>query len=329
MCHFREQCSVDQTGSSTERSGMAEQVTVLSGGLSTELEAAGLLTQGDPLWSARLLHTNPQAIKAVHTNFLKSGADVLSTASYQASIEGFIQHLGLDFDEAANLFTVAVRQAEEAAEDFTVQSSKKRQILIAGSIGPYGAFLHDGSEYTGRYAQDMSIGELKDWHRVQMQCLAAAGIELFAFETIPSQKEAEALVQLLREFPNNKAWLSYSCQSPATTSFGDRFDEAVNVAAESNQMVAVGVNCCSPAFVSPLLTSANKKQGRKINWIVYPNSGEKWDHNMGWQGSHTDKALSAYASEWVQLGARWIGGCCRTTPTDIASIRAILLANNL
>ncbi|XP_069826847.1 uncharacterized protein [Dendropsophus ebraccatus] len=303
---------------------MAEQVTVLSGGLSTELEAAGLLIQGDPLWSARLLHTNPQAIKTVHTNFLKSGADVLSTATYQATIQGFRQHLGLDFDEAANLFTVAVRQAKESAEDFTIRSPEKRKILVAGSIGPYGAFLHDGSEYTGSYVKDMSIEELKDWHRIQMTCLAASGIDLFAFETIPSQKEAESLVQLLREFPNEKAWLSYSCQNISMTSFGDKFDEAVSMAARSNQLVAIGVNCCSPDFVSPLLTSASKKQGRKIDWIVYPNSGEKWDHNLGWQGSNTDKTLSEYALEWVQHGARWIGGCCRTSPADIASIRDIL-----
>lgn len=303
---------------------MAEQVTILSGGLSTELEAAGFLIQGDPLWSARLLHTNPQAIKTVHTNFLKSGADVLSTATYQATIEGFIRHLGLNFEEAANLFTVAVRQAQESAEAFTMQSPEKRKILIAGSVGPYGAFLHDGSEYTGNYVKDMSIQELKDWHRTQMKCLAAAGIDLFAFETIPSQKEAEALVQLLREFPNTKAWLSYSCQNMSMTSFGEKFDEAVSIAVGSDQLVAVGVNCCSPALVGPLLTSANQAQGQKIDWIVYPNSGEKWNHNLGWQGSNTDKALSEYALEWVQLGARWIGGCCRTTPSDIASIRDIL-----
>ncbi|XP_044140524.1 homocysteine S-methyltransferase 1-like isoform X2 [Bufo gargarizans] len=260
--------------------------------------------------------------------FLRSGAEVLSTATYQASVEGFKQHLGLNSDEAANLFTVAVQQAKESAEDFTRQCSEKRRILIAGSIGPYGAFLHDGSEYTGSYVKDMSIEQLKDWHRIQMKCLAAAGIDLFAFETIPSQKEAEALVQLLREFPNHRAWLSYSCQSASMTSFRERFDDAVSIAAGSTQLMAVGVNCCSPAFVGPLLSSANKKQRQKIDWIVYPNSGEKWDHNLGWQGSNTNKAISEYALEWIQLGARWIGGCCRTTPTDIASIQDVLQTNN-
>ncbi|KAM4795548.1 uncharacterized protein WCC33_000607 [Rhinophrynus dorsalis] len=301
-----------------------DEVKILSGGLSTELEAAGLLLQGDPLWSARLLQTNPQAIKNVHTSFLKSGADVLSTSTYQASIEGFQKHLGLKVEKATELFHLGVNLAKEAAVEFNKQSSDNRRILIAGSIGPYGASLHDGSEYSGSYVNGMSTEELKNWHRVQMQCLASAGIDLFAFETIPSQKEAEALVEVLREFPNSKAWLSYSCQSASSTSYGDKFDEAVKVAVRSEQLVAVGVNCCSPAFISPLLALANKNHGLDIGWIVYPNSGEKWDHSMGWQGCNLEKAISTRALEWVQLGAKWIGGCCRTTPSDIASLRQTL-----
>ncbi|XP_018432103.1 PREDICTED: homocysteine S-methyltransferase 1-like [Nanorana parkeri] len=304
---------------------MAERVRILSGGLSTELEAAGFIIQGDPLWSARLLHTYPQAIKDAHTSFLKSGSEVLSTATYQASIEGFVQHLGVTVDGAAELFNVAVSLAREAAEEFNTQSSEKRNILIAGSIGPYGAFLHDGSEYTGTYVRDMSIEELKNWHRVQMQCLASAGVDLFAMETIPSQKEAEALVQVLREFPNSKAWLSYSCQDISSTSYGDKFEEAVKVSAATPQLVAVGVNCCSPDFISPLLSSANKNcNNLQMDWIVYPNSGEKWDHNLGWRSSSIEKPLSEHALEWFQLGARWIGGCCQSTPAEIESLRKIL-----
>ncbi|KAM9321202.1 uncharacterized protein PAF06_005765 [Gastrophryne carolinensis] len=303
---------------------MTAPLTLLSGGLSTELEAAGLLIQGDPLWSARLLHTNPQAIKDVHKSYLFSGSDVLSTATYQASIEGFIQHLGMKADAAAELFNVAASLAKEAAFEFNAQSTDKKNVLIAGSVGPYGAFLHDGSEYTGAYVKDMSIEELKNWHRVQMQCLSSAGVDVFAFETIPSRKEAEALVQLLREFPNTKAWLSYSCQSVSSTSYGDKFEEAVKVAAATPQLVAIGVNCCSPNFVGSLLSSANKNTGLDIDWIVYPNSGEKWDHTLGWQNPDNDISLSKHALEWVQLGARWIGGCCRTTPSDIANLQDIL-----
>ncbi|XP_072267883.1 uncharacterized protein [Pyxicephalus adspersus] len=256
--------------------------------------------------------------------YLKSGSEVLSTATYQASIEGFVQYLDVNADEAAELFKVAVSLAREAAEEFNMQSSEKRNILIAGSIGPYGAFLHDGSEYNGSYVRDMSIEELKNWHRVQMQCLASAGVDLFAIETIPSQKEAEALVQVLREFPNSKAWLSYSCQSIFSTSYGDKFEDAVKVAATTSQLEAIGVNCCSPDFITSLLSSANKNCKQEIGWIVYPNSGEKWDHDLGWQNSSNGKPLSEYALEWLHLGARWIGGCCRTTPSEIKRLQDVL-----
>uniref|UniRef100_A0A8C5LPS1 Hcy-binding domain-containing protein n=1 Tax=Leptobrachium leishanense TaxID=445787 RepID=A0A8C5LPS1_9ANUR len=256
---------------------------------------------GDPLWSARLLKTNPQAIKSVHASFLKSGADVLTTATYQASVLGFQNHLNLNEEEAAELFHVGVRLAREAAEELN------KNVLIAGSIGPYGAFLHDGSEYTGNYVTDMTIEDLKNWHRPQMHCLASAGIDMFAFETIPSQKEAQALIMLLREFPNIKAWLSYSCKSTSSTCYGDKFEEAVKVGIGSDQLVAVGVNCCPPDIVTPLLASANKNQTPKTGWIVYPNSGEAWDHDSGWQGRSTEKPLESRVLQWVNLGANWIG----------------------
>ncbi|XP_030057193.1 homocysteine S-methyltransferase 1 isoform X1 [Microcaecilia unicolor] len=301
-----------------------EDVKILDGGLSTELEAAGFLIQGDPLWSARMLHTNPQAIKDIHLRFLQSGAEVITTATYQASVEGFCRYLGLQTEEAAELLQLGVKLAKEAAEEFSFQSSEKKRILIAGSVGPYGAFLHDASEYTGHYVDTMSLEELKAWHRQQIRCLESAGVDLIAMETIPSQKEAEALVELLREFPNTKAWLSYSCQDEQHTSHGENFEEAVKVATKSKQLVALGLNCCPPNVVSPLLTSANKNKCLDIEWIIYPNSGEVWDIHAGWKGCSIERPLAVWALEWIHLGAKWIGGCCRTTPSDIADLQQML-----
>ncbi|KAM9482351.1 homocysteine S-methyltransferase YbgG isoform 2-T2 [Clarias gariepinus] len=187
---------------------------ILDGGLSTELEERGFHIQGDPLWSARILHTNPGAVKDVHNSFLQCGSDVITTATYQASVEGFIKHLGVKSEEAENLIMSGVRLAKESAVDFMASclTTDRKAPLVAGSVGPFGAFLHDGSEYTGVYASSMSVEELKNWHRPQIRCLVAAGADLLALETIPSLKEAEALVELLREFPDAKAWLSFSCR---------------------------------------------------------------------------------------------------------------------
>ncbi|XP_008291541.1 homocysteine S-methyltransferase 1 [Stegastes partitus] len=295
---------------------------ILDGGLATELEAQGAKLQGDPLWSARLLQTDPQAIKDAHYSFLLSGADVITTATYQASISGFIEHLDVSSEGARELLMSGVHLAKETVTRF---DCGHRRLLVAGSVGPYGAFLHDGSEYTGAYAQEMSVEELKVWHRPQIDSLAAAGADLIAFETIPSIKEAEALVELLREFPDCKAWLSFSCKDGKCISDGSLFTDAVQVSSRSTQLLAVGVNCCSPDVVEPLLDSARTLLSPDLSWVVYPNSGEEWDTERGWKTSEKTSAWRPELSDtWVKQGAALIGGCCRVGPAQVAELRSKL-----
>ncbi|XDV35821.1 hypothetical protein PO909_005696 [Leuciscus waleckii] len=296
---------------------------ILDGGLATELEASGFQLQGDPLWSARLLHTNPQAIKDVHYRFLQSGSDVITTATYQATIEGFVKYLGLRTEEAQQMMMSGVQLAKETVREFmshSPESEDRREPLVAGSVGPYGAFLHDGSEYTGAYEDKMTLEELKDWHRPQIQCLVKAGADLVAMETIPGLKEAEALVEVLKEFPEIKAWLSFSCKDIHNISSGRSFSEAVQVACRSTQLVAVGVNCCPAPLVKPLLESAKSHKKADLSWVVYPNSGERWDPKTGWI---TEKQMSfaKLSLDWKEQGALWIGGCCRVGPADITALK--------
>ncbi|KAK7155315.1 hypothetical protein R3I93_010071 [Phoxinus phoxinus] len=295
---------------------------ILDGGLATELEASGFQLQGDPLWSARLLHTNPQAIKDVHYRFLQSGSDVITTATYQATIEGFVKYLGLRPEEAQQMMMSGVQLAKETVREFMSHSpeSDRREPLVAGSVGPYGAFLHDGSEYTGAYEDKMTLEELKDWHRPQIQCLVKAGADLVAMETIPGLKEAEALVEVLKEFPEMKAWLSFSCKDIHNISSGRSFSEAVQVACRSTQLVAVGVNCCPATLVKPLLESANSHKKADLSWVVYPNSGERWDPKTGWI-TEKQTSFAKLSLDWKEQGALWIGGCCRVGPADITALK--------
>ncbi|XP_068608780.1 homocysteine S-methyltransferase [Brachionichthys hirsutus] len=297
---------------------------VLDGGFSTELAAQGVELKGDPLWGSGLLHTNPQAIRDVHYRFLLSGADVISTATYQASVAGFIDHLNLSSERARELIMSGVQLAKETVETFVSERHPTGPTcpLVAGSVGPFGAVLLDGSEYTGAYAAGMSVGEFKDWHRPRMECLAAAGADLFAIETIPSIKEAEALVELLREFPDAKAWLSFSCKDGKSISDGSPFAGAVQMARRSTQLAAVGVNCCPPSLVAPVLESAQSLRSPDMAWVVYPNSGEEWVRERGWLSSDKESALLPDLSRgWVKQGAALIGGCCRIGPAHIADLR--------
>lgn len=294
-----------------------QYVLILDGGLATELERRGADLRHE-LWSARVLMEDPGLIRDVHLAFLEAGADVITTASYQASLEGF-ERAGLDRGRAAQMMRRSVTLACDARVVFCADTAPGSRLrpLVAASIGPYGACLADGSEYHGNYGLDKQ--QLIDFHRPRMEILADTDADLFAFETIPSLLEAQALLELLAEFPGREAWLSFSCRDAECVSHGEPFAECANLADGNEQIIAVGVNCTRPEFVPGLLGSASSISKPLI---AYPNSGETWDaEKREWMGQ--GGALDA--SAWVEAGARLVGGCCRVSPDDISAMRRALL----
>ena len=292
---------------------------VLDGALATEMEKRGA-DLDDPLWSATQLFQAPELIRAVHLDYLHAGADVIATATYQASFEGFAG-AGFSRDRAESLMRLSVDLAVLARETFWSSTDARRgrlRPLVAASIGPYGAILHDGSEYHGNYSIEKSA--LLDFHRARLEVLDDTEADLFAFETIPSMAEAEVLLEALADFPDRRAWISFSCKDGEHVSHGERFDECAAAVNASAQIVAVGLNCTPPQYAVELLTSASALE---IPLVCYPNSGEHWcaaDNHWEGQGSREFPV-----SEWYRLGARLIGGCCRTGPDDIRRIRADLI----
>jgi homocysteine S-methyltransferase len=280
---------------------------VLDGGLATELERRGADLR-DELWSARVLLEDPGLIRKIHAAYFAAGADVAITASYQASFEGFSSR-GLDEEDTRRLLRSSVQLAREAAGD---------DRLVAASIGPYGASLADGSEYVGRYG--LTAVELAAWHRPRLEALLSAGPDLLAVETIPAIEEAEAIVALLGEYPAARAWISFSCRDGQRISDGTPFLEAVALAAVSPQVVAVGVNCTPPGFVPSLLASV-AHLGTPL--VAYPNLGSTWDAEAkAWRASGPRPDFGLESVRWREAGATIIGGCCGTTPDDIAAIAA-------
>ncbi len=297
-------------------------VVILDGGLATELERRGADLR-DPLWSAKLLIENPDLIRQVHEDYFRAGADVGTSASYQASFQEFLA-IAYHSRQAAELMRRSVQLVQEARDrfwyDIPVRQSRHRP-LVAASIGCYGAFLHDGSEYRGDYG--LSVQQLMDWHRPRLAVLATSGADVLACETIPCLNEAEALTRLLDEFPPIPAWLSFSCCDERRLCTGEPFLDAVQAAQTAPSVVAVGVNCTAPQFVEGLLSSV---QGRtSLPLVAYPNSGERWNAaKQTWDEGTTRWDWSQAAGRWHALGARLIGGCCRTTPATIRKIAEAL-----
>ncbi|MBV7330112.1 homocysteine S-methyltransferase [Chloroflexi bacterium TSY] len=299
---------------------------MLDGAMATELEVRGANLH-DPLWSAKLLVENPALIEEVHYDYFRAGADIAITASYQATFEGFAQR-GIEGKQAADLMHLSIRLAASARDRYweQLQASENRlRPLVAVSIGPYGAWLHDGSEYRGDY--DLSIQELIDFHRPRMELFAesirAGEADLFAFETIPCLAEAEAIVHLLVEIHDVPAWISFSCCDGKHICYGESFAESIEMVSNCDQVVAAGLNCTSPRFVMDLLQSVDAKITTPL--VVYPNSGESWDAQSGhWSPESKVNGMGEMSTQWHTVGAKLIGGCCRTTPEDIREMCSAL-----
>jgi len=291
---------------------------VIDGALATELERRGYHLK-DSLWSAKILLEQPDAIKHVHYDYFKAGADCAITASYQATVDGFAKR-GLNEKEAIALIQKSVKLAIEARDEFWANETNRVGRLkpfVAASVGPYGAFLADGSEYRGNYG--LTEKELMDFHRPRMKALIEAGADVLACETIPCLIEAQAIAKLLKEFPNITAWISFTAQDERHISEGQVFADCVKELESHPQIAAIGINCTSPKFIPSLIREAKKATNRPI--LVYPNSGETYDAKKNdWDGNPVHGSFGEQAKEWHEAGARLIGGCCRTTPEDIRVI---------
>lgn len=302
-----------------------QPVAILDGGLATELERRGF-DLGDHLWSARLLVDEPEAILQVHLDYLNAGADCITTASYQASLEGFSGR-GLGLAEGTAAIERSVELAMRARKLFWRDPSRREYRmapLVAASIGPYGAVLADGSEYRGDY--DLGEQELYRFHAPRWEILRESGADLLACETIPSQAEARALKRLLEESPAVNAWFSFCCRDASHLADGSEVASVLRELRHTPGLVAIGINCVPPRIVSGFLSIAQRVWEGPV--VVYPNSGELWNaQERSWDNGDADRAndIARLSREWVQLGARLLGGCCRTTPELVTELRRQLI----
>jgi homocysteine S-methyltransferase len=293
-----------------------EDFLILDGGLATELERRGCDISG-PLWSARVLEANPGAIEQLHYDYYDAGARCSITASYQASHEGFAK-IGLDAGRTDALLRRSVELARAARERYLRDRGKRGyRLYVAASVGPYGAILHDGSEYRGDYG--LSVGDLVEFHARRFEVLSESGADVLACETLPLLDEARALAALLVRRAEARAWMSFTTKDGIHTSHGEPLRDCARFLDAEPGVVAIGVNCVRPDVVADAIRSLREGSGKPI--VVYPNSGEAWDAaTERWQGVASDASLAALAPKWMAAGASLIGGCCRVGPDDISAI---------
>lgn len=294
---------------------------VLDGAMATELEKRGVATDS-ALWSATAMLDRPDAIAAVHQSYFEAGAQITITNTYQANVAAF-ERAGIATAQARQLIQDAVKIANQARTDYVAQHPEQAP-LIAGSIGPYGAYLADGSEYTGDYHLDEA--GYQAFHRERLELIMGVGVDLLAVETMPKLEEVQAIVRLINQrWPEQRYWVSFSIADPTTLCDGTPLAEAARWVAQQPNVVAVGVNCTTLENIEPALKTL--RAAVDLPLIVYPNSGDEYDPvTKTWVPTALSHQFDNFVPKWLAAGARIIGGCCRTTPQDIATIARLVRA---
>ncbi|KAL2613379.1 hypothetical protein R1flu_025071 [Riccia fluitans] len=308
---------------------------VIDGGFAVQLEHHGAQVK-TPLWTALCLITSPELVTQVHRDYLEAGAQVVLTSSYQATLPGF-ESQGYTREQGREFLRRSVELAVQVRDDFwndyqerlkkgEVPPGQYSRALVGASIGSYGAYLADGSEYSGDYGPEMTLEKLKEFHRERLLILAGAGPDLIALETIPSYVEAQALVEILEEEDLKiPAWLSYISKDGKNVVRGDSIKSCAELVERSSKVVAFGINCTPPSLCGELICAARKVTSKPI--VVYPNRGEDWDaEKKEWIPSTgaTDEDFVNYIEVWRKAGANLIGGCCQTTPATVRAIAGAL-----
>ena len=281
------------------------QVLVLDGGLSTALEAQGLTFDG-AMWTGELLLTNPDAVTAAHRSFVDAGADIIITGSYQLSFEGG-RRIGWADDDVERALRNSTTAARLAVNDDT---------LVAASIGPFGAHLNDGSEFRGNYGVTDSV--IRDYHDRRLDILLDTEPDLLALETMPDLPEVRVLLELIEsKGADMPFWVSFTVTEPGVISGGGTFAEACALVEDFGNAMAVGINCSPLSVITPTLSGVDTD----LPFVVYPNAGQAWDSDaMAWAGE-PEFATRVDVDEWMNLGARIVGGCCGYGPSNLPRIR--------
>lgn len=296
------------------------QVLILDGGFATELERYGLDLNHE-LWSARALIEHPDLVRQVHTDYLNAGADLILSGTYQASVAGFMRY-GLDKPAALATLEKGVGLAMEARNNWIAdRPSLEDTPLVGASVGPYGAYLANGAEYTGNYPVNKAA--LYHFHEERLCAFLAASPDFLAFETCPNVVETAVYLELLEKYKDIPALLSWSCSTADTLVSGEPLLEALRLADQSDAVLAVGVNCCNADLAGQVL--ANMANHTQKPLLAYPNRGESWDStNKCWIDQHKAVNLAETVIGWVKQGPIIVGGCCRTDPAFIAQLAAEL-----
>lgn len=284
------------------------ETILLDGAMGTELDRRGVKTPL-PLWSAQALIDAPEVVRAIHEDYLRAGADVITTNTFRTTART-MRRAGKKEEEAVRLTLLAVDLAK-AARSAVVRG---REVWIAGAIAP----LEDC--YQPELAPEFDVAAVE--HEAQAGRLVAAGVDLLLVETMNSITEAVVATRaaVATGLP---VFVSFIARSEKEIWSGEGLDDAVR-AVDDFHADAILVNCLPAETAERCLEVMARETRTPIG--CYPNAGHPdfdrgtWRHD----DERTPEWFAAQAQSWFRRGAQVVGGCCGTGPGHIRALREVI-----
>jgi S-methylmethionine-dependent homocysteine/selenocysteine methylase len=283
------------------------ELILLDGALGTELSRRGVPTPL-PLWSAQALFEAPDVVGAIHEEYVRAGADIITANTFRATPRSLAK-VGRAA-EAEQILKTAVTLAREAVE----RTRGGREVLIAGAMAPLEDCYHPD------LAPEQAAAERE--HAEQAVRLARLGVDLLLIETMNSSAEAKAALRGAKP-AGIPVLVSFICRNAREVWNGEALADAVR-AVEALKPDAILVNCVGPDVAAECLEEMARATRLPIG--CYPNAGEpdmaqgSWRFDPSW----TPQRFAEAATGWVARGAQIIGGCCGTGPDHIRALRTAL-----
>ncbi|CAI2635763.1 MULTISPECIES: homocysteine S-methyltransferase [Apilactobacillus] len=279
---------------------------LIDSSMSTGLEERGLKLNSN-LWTAAALESHEDLIVDVHKKYFDAGSSMTTTNTYQASVPGLVK-AGYSENQAIALIKKAVELADRGRNESTNPNPK----WLLGGVGPYGAFLANGSEYTGDYS--LTDEEYIAFHEGRIKAMVEAGIDVLILETLPNINELKAITEYTKQF-DIPVIVAASLRDKSHLADGSSLIEVASFLESQEHVIAYGLNCTKPQLVTPALKVLKQSHPTHKPFIAFPNSGATYNPEIK-EWNHDDLSFEEFdelIAQWFNLDLKFVGGCCCMT----------------
>jgi S-methylmethionine-dependent homocysteine/selenocysteine methylase len=290
----------------------ANELVILDGGIGTEI------LRRNVSWADHQVVNLPDVIRSISEDYIKAGADVITTNTFQLSRRSLLNHFK-DLDHARH---IGARDLESRAETL-LRAAVKLAVEARDRVRPERAVAIAGSittlEWCFRPDLAPSMDRARQEYRDIVGTMAESGVDLILLETLNSIPEAKVALEVVRDFAL-PAWVGFVCDDTGKLFSGETLAQAVTEL-EPLEPDVILLNCAPPDDITTGLHELTVHRSKPTG--AFAHIGRFDPPEWLFTDEYPPAKYLGFARRWIGMGARVIGGCCGTTPDHIQALKTL------